>query len=159
MSVAFAFEQVGSGDQKNGIRIVLVDDHMIMRQGLAGLLRTQPEMQVVGEASDGQSALVLIRRLRPDVVVMDIGLPDMSGIEVTRIIHRELPDVRIIGLSMFEEGEQATALRNAGAADYIAKSGPSEAVIAAIRACIPKLKQNEPSACGTNRKLTASTLG
>ena len=123
----------------DSVRIVLVDDHMVMRQGLAGLLRSEPDFEVVGEASDGASAVKLVRELHPHVVLMDVSMPGMNGIDSTKIIHREMPDIRIIGLSMFEEGEQATAMRDAGAAAYLTKSGPSEALIGAIRKCIRDL--------------------
>jgi PAS domain S-box-containing protein len=125
------------------LRIALVDDHIVMRQGLAGLLRAEPDMEIVGQASDGESAIHLIREIRPDVVLMDISMPGMNGIQATQIIHSELPEVRIIGLSMFQEGEQARAMREAGAVDYLTKSGPSEAVVAAIRDCVRReLVQN-----------------
>ena len=117
------------------IRVMLVDDHMVMRQGLARLLREEPDVEIVGEASDGESAVKLVRQVLPDVVLMDINMPRMSGIECTRIIHAEMPGVNIIGLSMFEEAERAAAMRQAGAVAYLTKSGPSEAVLAAIRAC------------------------
>jgi len=117
------------------IRVMLVDDHMVMRQGLARLLREEPDLEIVGEASDGESALKLVRQVLPDVVLMDINMPRMNGIECTRIIHTEMPGVKIIGLSMFEEAERAAAMRKAGAAAYLTKSGPSEAVLAAIRTC------------------------
>jgi DNA-binding NarL/FixJ family response regulator len=107
-----------------------------MRQGLARLLRAEPDMEIAGEASDGESAIGLVRELRPDVVLMDVSMPGMDGIQATRIIHSELPWIGIIGLSMFQEGEQAAAMRKVGAVDYVTKSGPSEAVIAAIRACV-----------------------
>jgi CheY-like chemotaxis protein len=118
------------------VRVALVDDHMVMRQGLAGLLRSEPDLEIVGEASDGESAVNLVREMEPDVALMDVSMPGMNVMQATRIIRSELPEVRIIGLSMFEEGEQAAAMRGAGALDYVTKSGPSEAVIAAIRACI-----------------------
>jgi DNA-binding NarL/FixJ family response regulator len=120
---------------RNMFRIVLVDDHIAIRQGLAGLLRAEPDMEIVGEASDGQSAVYLIREIHPDVVIMDISMPVMNGIHATRIIHLELPEVHIIGLSTFQEEEQAAAMRGAGAVDYVSKSAPPEDVIAAIRAC------------------------
>ena len=117
------------------IRIVLVDDHLLLRQALANLLQCEQGMNIVGQASDGESAVNLIRKVRPDIVLMDISMPGMNGIQATRIIHSELPNVHIIGLSMFKEEEQAVAMREAGAEDYISKSDPPEAVIAAIRAC------------------------
>ena len=116
------------------IRVLLADDHEVMRQGLAWLLREEADMEVVGEAADGEAAIDLIRQLLPEVVIMDINMPRMTGIEATRVIHAEFPDVKIIGLSMFEEMERGTAMRGAGAVDYLTKSGPPEAVIAAIRA-------------------------
>jgi DNA-binding NarL/FixJ family response regulator len=93
-------------------------------------------MKIVGQAWNGESAVNLIREIQPDVVLMDISMPGMNGIEATRIIHSELPEVHIIGLSMFQEEERAGAMREAGAVDYVSKSAPSEAVIAAIRACV-----------------------
>ena len=87
------------------------------------------------ERLDGELAVKLVRELKPDVVLMDIGMPKMDGIQATRIIHSELPSVRIIGLSMFQEGEQAEAMREAGASAYVTKSGPSESVISAIKSC------------------------
>jgi len=107
-----------------------------MRQGLAGLLRAESDIEIIGEASDGQSAIDLIRRLRPDVVLMDISMPGMDGIQATRIIHKEIPEVRIIGLSMFQEGAQQAAMLEAGAATYLTKTGPAEGLIEAIRACV-----------------------
>jgi CheY-like chemotaxis protein len=154
--------QTPSDNKEKRIRVVLVDDHKIVRQGLAALLREQPYLQVVGEASNGQSALDLIRQIRPDIVLMDIGLPDISGIEVTQILHNELPDVRIIGLSMFDEGEKAAAIRKAGAVDYVSKGEPSEAVIVAIRACVPVPEQMEkrfPDGDLNGRAPATTTLG
>jgi PAS domain S-box-containing protein len=118
------------------IRIALVDDHIVVRQGLAGLLRCEPDFAIVGEASDGQSAIDLVRELEPDVVLMDISMPGMDGIQATRIIHKEFPRIRIIGLSMFQEAEQQAAMHEAGAANYLNKSWPSETLIEAIRASV-----------------------
>jgi len=123
-------------DSGKRIRVILVDDHMVMRQGLAALLRAEPGIEVIGEASDGQSALDLTRGLRPDVVLMDLSMPGMDGIQVTQVLHKELPEIFIIGLSMFKEVEQQAAMLEAGAVKYLTKSGPSEAIIDAIRACV-----------------------
>jgi DNA-binding NarL/FixJ family response regulator len=120
---------------KQNLRIVLVDDHVELRRGLASLLRAEQDIKIVGEAWNGESAVNLIREIQPDVVLMDISMPGMNGIQATGIIHSELPEVRIIGLSMSQEEAQAAAMREAGAVDYVSKSEPSEAVIAAIRAC------------------------
>ena len=120
------------------IRVVLVDDHIIVRQRLAGLLRREEDLELVGEASDGAAALNLARELQPDIVLMDISMPGMSGIEATQALHLEFPDIRVIGLSMFREGEQEAAMLAAGAVGYVSKSGSSEAIITAIRSCYSK---------------------
>jgi DNA-binding NarL/FixJ family response regulator/anti-sigma regulatory factor (Ser/Thr protein kinase) len=117
-------------------RVVLVDDHAVMRQGLAALLADEQDLEIVGEASDGQAALDLARAVHPDVMLMDINMPVMNGIEATRLIHAELTDIRIIGLSMFDEVEQAAAMRSAGAVHYMSKSAPARSVVAAIRALV-----------------------
>jgi len=118
------------------IRVLLVDDHLVVRQGLAMVLGGEPDIEIVGEASDGRTAIELACRLHPDVVTMDIGLPDMSGIEATRAIHAALPGLAIIGLSMFEDQEDA--MRQAGAAGYLPKTGASSNLLAAIRASCRK---------------------
>jgi PAS domain S-box-containing protein len=117
------------------IRIALVDDHIVVRQGLAVLLRGEPDFAIVGEASEGRAAVDLVLETKPDVVLMDISMPGMDGVEATRMIHKELPEVGIIGLSMSREGNQEAAMREAGAVNFLTKSGPAEALIEAIRAC------------------------
>ena len=117
------------------LRVALVDDHIVVRQGLASLLRREKRIEIAGEASDGAGAVSLVRRLRPDVVLMDISMPGMSGIEATRLIHEEFPEVRIIGLSMHENADMARQMRDAGAVGYVSKSGASEAIIGVILEC------------------------
>jgi DNA-binding NarL/FixJ family response regulator len=106
-----------------------------MRQGLSHLLGVEADIEIVGEASDGQFAVEMVRRLVPDVVTMDINMPRMDGIEATRIIRAEHPNVHVIGLSMFEQDERAQAMLDAGAVNYLTKSGASEVLLSAIRAC------------------------
>jgi PAS domain S-box-containing protein len=125
-------------DGTKRIHVVLADDHPVMRQGLAGLLRGQPDIEIIGEASDGESVVRLVSQTRPEVVLMDISMPGMGGIEATRIIHSKFPNVHIIGLSMFEEAEIAAAIRKAGAINCLTKSGPSKEIIDAIRECRAK---------------------
>jgi PAS domain S-box-containing protein len=115
------------------IRVLLADDHELLREGLVSILRDQPDMEVVGEACDGEGAVDLALKMRPDVVVLDVTMPLLSGIEATRRIKRTHPDTRIIGLSMHEQADIATAMREAGAVAYLAKDGPVEDLIEAIR--------------------------
>lgn len=117
------------------IRVLLADDHRIVRQGLAFLLRGQPDIEVVGEAADGLMAIDVTRATHPDVVVMDISMPRLNGIEATRRILAEFPDIRVVGLSMHDEEDLSAAMRQIGAAAYVAKGGPSEDLLVAIRGC------------------------
>jgi DNA-binding NarL/FixJ family response regulator len=127
------------------IRVLLADDHMIVRQGLAQLLRAEADIEVVGEAADGRAAVTLAHQLLPDVVIMDVSMPVLGGVEATRLIHAELPQVRVIGLSMFQEAERASAILEAGAVQYLSKSGPSDLLIAAIRGCARRVGQDSPA--------------
>lgn len=121
-------------ESKNGkIRVILADDHHIIRQGLAGLLRIEPDIEIVGEAANGAQAVNMVRALHPDVVVMDVSMPVLNGVEATAEIRRDYPDTQVIGLSMHEDGELSSAIRQAGAVAYVTKGGPPEALVAAIR--------------------------
>jgi DNA-binding NarL/FixJ family response regulator len=115
------------------IRILLADDHKILREGLAGLLDEQPDFEVVSEASDGQMALEMARQTRPDVIVMDVSMPRLNGVEATRKIMAEMPEAKVIGLSMHAQEDMADAMRKAGAIGYVTKGAPSESLTAAIR--------------------------
>ncbi|MBW3541355.1 MAG: response regulator [Planctomycetes bacterium] len=123
-----------NGDRGAMIHVLLVDDHAILRKGLKGLLEDQPDIEVVGEAADGGEAVALARTLAPDVVIMDINMPVMNGIEATRAIKREQPGLRIIGLSLHEDAEVIGSLIEAGASAYVTKGGPPDDLIYAIRA-------------------------
>jgi CheY-like chemotaxis protein len=117
------------------IRIVLVDDHELVRQGVANLLNKESDFEIVGEACDGASAVNLVREIRPDVVLMDINMPGMDGVQATRIICEEFAGVSVIGFSIREEAEK-TAVLEAGAVAYFPKSGLSNDLIKAIRSCV-----------------------
>jgi|WetSurMetagenome_2_1015567.scaffolds.fasta_scaffold569837_1 two-component system, NarL family, response regulator LiaR len=121
--------------EENKVRVLLADDHQVVREGLAKLLQEQPDIQVVGEAGDGDSAVKLVGQLKPDVVLMDLGLPTISGFEATKRIVSENPGISVIGLSVHESAEFATALRKVGAVNYLTKTESAEHIIAAIRAC------------------------
>jgi PAS domain S-box-containing protein len=123
-------KQRGSGER---VRVLLVDDQRMLRAGLARLLQDQPDIEVVGEAADGPTAIELAHTLQPQVVVMDITMPGMSGIEAARRITREHPDIKVIGLSLHEQEEMARAMLEAGASAYLTKGGPTEDLVAAIR--------------------------
>ena len=125
------------------IRILVVDDHQLVRQGLIRLLTAEPDLEIVGEAANGQTAVELTQQLGPDVVLMDVSMPVMNGVEATRLIRARYPTVRVIGLSMFEEAEQGQAMRTAGAAAYVSKSRAPEALVAAIRACVESTRGGE----------------
>ena len=105
-----------------------------MRQGLSSLLQFEEDIEVVGEAENGQQAVELARQQSPDVIIMDVNMPVMGGIEATRILGQELPQIKVIALSMHAERDTAEAMRQAGAVAYLTKGGPSEDLIAAIRA-------------------------
>jgi len=113
-------------------RVLLADDHPLLRKGLVDLLGEQSEIQVVGEAGDGEEAVSLTMRTRPDVVLMDVSMPKLSGIEATRRIKAQVPGVRVIGLSMYDEGEIPNAMRDAGVEMYLSKNVPAETLIAAV---------------------------
>lgn len=117
------------------IRIVIVDDHRYVREGLTALIKQQPDMELVGEAGDGESACREVLRLRPDVVLMDVRLPRLDGIAATRRILAELPDCCIIGLSADGGDETVAEMVEAGAVNHFSKSGPPQTLFAAIRVC------------------------
>jgi PAS domain S-box-containing protein len=116
-----------------GIRVMLVDDHPVLLECLSQMFHSQFDIEVVGEASDGEEAVHLARKLVPDVILMDISMPKMNGVEATRIIHAEFPQIRVIGLSMYDEDDQAEAMLNAGASAYLSKRQNMGLLLSAIR--------------------------
>ncbi len=114
------------------IRILLADDHKIVRDGLRSLIETQPGMEVVGEAADGRTAVSLAIRLNPDVVIMDISMPDLNGIDAARQIASEAPKVKIITLSMHSESRYVKEIFRNGASGYLLKECAFEELAIAI---------------------------
>ena len=116
------------------IRVLLSDDHRIVREGLHTLLEKEPDMDVIAEAEDGRSTVQLVQKLRPQVVVMDITMPDLNGIEATRLITKEVPDVKVLALSVHTDRRFVVAMLRAGATGYLIKDCASEELVGAIRA-------------------------
>lgn len=114
-------------------RVLVVDDHRVVREGLVRMIAEAPDFEVVAEAGDGVEALELAAEHRPDVIVMDVTMPRMDGMEATRRITRELPGTRIIGLSIHAEQDMAQRMRDAGAEAYLSKAGPMDELLAAMR--------------------------
>jgi DNA-binding NarL/FixJ family response regulator len=117
------------------IRILLADDHPIVRQGLRNLLQLESDFEVVGEAENGRQAIDLTRQCSPEVVIMDVDMPVMNGIEATRILTKEMPQVKVIALSMHVEKDALNEICKAGAIAYVTKGSPTEELVKAIRAC------------------------
>ncbi|MFA5914866.1 MAG: response regulator transcription factor [Burkholderiales bacterium] len=115
------------------IRVLLADDHTLMRAGLRALLGTTADIEVVGEVRTGHEAIRQVPRLNPDVVLMDVGMPDLNGIEAARAIHANFPAVRILILSMHATAEYVYRAFEAGACGYLLKEVAVEEVIAAVR--------------------------
>ena len=121
------------GEGNGRLRVLLADDHEIVRQGMASLLSEQPNIEIVGQASNGREAINLSFELRPDVVVMDVSMPLMNGDEATRQIKRHVPGTRVVALSMYDEAETIQRMHEAGAESYVLKTAPAEELLAAIR--------------------------
>ena len=115
------------------IRILLADDHTILRNGIRSLLEDEHDMEVVGEAEDGRAAVSLACQLQPDVVIMDIAMPLLNGLEATRQIKREAPQVKVLILTMHDNEEYIRQVLGAGAMGYILKDAAARELISAIR--------------------------
>ncbi len=123
-----------SQQTKNIIRILTVDDHPLLREGIAAILGLQPDMQLVGEAEDGAQAIKIFRELRPDVTLMDLQMPVLNGVETIGRIRRDFPDARIIVLTTYAGDVQALRAMRAGAAGYLLKGALRRDLLDAIRA-------------------------
>lgn len=114
------------------IRVLLVDDQGLFREALATLLGLHSQLEIVGEAGDGEAGVALAQTLRPDVVLMDLRMPGMSGVEATRRLRSLVPEARVLVLTTFEDDDEVLAAIEAGAAGYMLKASPAEKLVEAI---------------------------
>ncbi len=134
-------QAAGRVRKRRPIRVMLVDDHLVVRDGLAALLRQERDLEVVAEAGDGRQAIERARQEQPDVILMDIMMPEMDGIVATRIIKSILPKIKIVGLSLFEERQMRDSMMEAGASAYISKSEGAQALVETIRNCFENTEE------------------
>jgi len=132
------------GERQGFIRILVVDDHTVVRMGLKAMIDSQPRMQVIGEASNGPQAVELFRRLAPDVVLMDLRLPGMSGIQATKEIRADFPDARVVVLTTYDGDEDIYRALQAGARGYLLKDTIREELLVAIQNVHRGLKHIPP---------------
>lgn len=126
------------------IRVLVVDDHAVVREGLLMVLKRSSEIDVVGEAGDGEAALAEVRRLQPDVVLMDVNMPKLNGLQATAALMSENNHIKVIGLSMYNDDEVATLMRQAGASAYLSKGCSTEELTRTIR----DVAGNSPGSAG-----------
>lgn len=134
------------------LRVLVVDDHPVVRSGIVGLLRTEPGIDVVGEAGDGASAVTLAAQTRPDVVLMDLRMPVLDGVAATRRILADTsagPPPRVLVLTTYESDEQILAAIEAGASGYLLKAAPPEEILAGLRAVAAGSAALSPSVAAT----------
>jgi DNA-binding NarL/FixJ family response regulator len=117
-------------------RILVVDDHAVIRRGVQGILSTYPEWQLCGEADNGQDAIRLAAELAPEVVIMDVSMPGMNGLEATRIIHDVLPETRVLLLTLHSSSEFVRSAFRAGARGYVLKSDAENELVRALNVVI-----------------------
>lgn len=116
------------------IRILLVDDHALVRQGFRMILSAQPDIEIVGEAGNGRDAVSLAEKLKPDVVLMDVTMPDLNGIEATRRVAASVPRARVLALSMHKDAVYVREILRSGARGYLLKDSGDTDLLAAVRA-------------------------
>lgn len=137
-------------------RIVLVDDHELMREGLRSILEGEKDIEIVGESSSGREAVALSRKLEPDVVVMDVGMKDLNGIDATRQIRSELPNVQVVALSSHSDGRYVAAMLEAGACGYVLKAN----AYADLRRALQAARERKTFLCAdVTRAVVDASLG
>lgn len=130
------------------LRVLLADDHAVVREGLKALIQAEPGLELVGEAADGETAYQEALRLRPDVVVMDVSMPVVSGVEATQRLKQECPEIRVVALTAYEDGAYVRRLLDAGAAGYVLKRAATHVLIEAIRTVTSGGVYLDPSVAG-----------
>jgi DNA-binding NarL/FixJ family response regulator len=130
-----------SGEGAVSIRLLIADDHALVRSGLRSMLQREPGIEIVGEARNGREAVELCRSLRPDLVLMDVRMPDMDGLEATRAIKREHPETGVLMVTMHENRDYMLEATKAGAAGYVLKDASRSELISAVR----RVADAEPS--------------
>jgi DNA-binding NarL/FixJ family response regulator len=125
---------------KSDIKILLVDDHKLLRDGLRNIIEQRANMHIIGEASDGREAIKIASKLQPNVIVIDVAMPGLNGIEAAKQIHKANPDIKIIGLSMHSGKQFIQGMFNAGAYGYLLKDGDSDELIIAISSVMENRK-------------------
>jgi DNA-binding NarL/FixJ family response regulator len=152
MHASRSTDACASGDDTLGrattIRVLLADDHRLVRQGLAELLNREPDVELIGESSDGLETVALARALRPDVVVMDVGMPLLGGVDATQRIVHENPSAKVIGLSGHDEPRLVAGMLGAGAAGYVLKDVAFDELVRALRATMANQTYLSPGVAG-----------
>jgi DNA-binding NarL/FixJ family response regulator len=126
-------DETTAGGRSEPARLLLADDHDLLRTGMRGLLMGEPDIEVIGEASNGREAFELCRRLKPDLVMMDVRMPEMDGLTATRAIKQECPEISVLMVTMHDNPDYLLEALEAGAAGYVLKDAPAERLIDAIR--------------------------
>jgi DNA-binding NarL/FixJ family response regulator len=127
-----------TADSQNRIRILIADDHELMRHGLRSLLAARPDWEVCGEAIDGREAIEKTKLLRPDILLLDITMPRIGGLDVARAVSRDIPATQVLILSQYEESEMRPHALEAGARGYVSKSEAGRQLLTAIDALVAR---------------------
>lgn len=141
------------------IRLLLVDDQQIVRQGLKSLLEAKPDLEVVGEAENGQQAIAQVETLHPDIVLMDVRMPVMDGVDATRLIHQQFSQTKVLVLTTFDDDEYVSQAMRVGARGYLLKDTHSDDLAAAIRAVHKGYTQLGPGLIEKAIAPTSPTIG
>jgi DNA-binding NarL/FixJ family response regulator len=130
------------GNEESSIRLLIADDHALVRSGLRSMLEREPGFEIIGEAEDGREAVELCRSLRPDLILMDLRMPRMDGLEATRTIKQESPEIGVLMVTMHENPDYMLEAIKAGAAGYVLKDAPLDELISAARRVVDGTSSN-----------------